>query len=125
MPIEQHVEEAVKAIKNQKDTQISIPDLCALVKHLARQIAISERSHFQRTLQKNEADFRTNVSTIVQELERTVEQAGVSQIVEYTNFLNVFRLNNAEYMFPQRYRIKLIKRLNALFTEDQYKAEAD
>lgn len=81
-----------------------------------------KREGLSRKVGTNE-ELRKNLNIIALEAEKVIEQVPAHSLTEFTNFLNVLRINDLENVAPNSLRNAVVKRAMTLFTEEKYRPE--
>ena len=89
-----------------------------ILKNLSRQIIQEEKSKLQKLWNKNEEDFKTNIYALNEVFDKMIDQTTPSSLSEFTNYVNVFRMQQADSMIKTSSKQKLNRRIQALFTEE-------
>ncbi len=100
---------------------ITLADVAALLRYVSRSIA-KKGQGISKKVSSNE-ELRKNINIITTEAEKFIADLPAKNLPEYTNLVNVFRVNDLDYYMPNSFKNQVAKRAQALFSEQQHREE--
>lgn len=71
----------------------------------------------------NDEEFRKNINIIAQQANKVIEQVTPKNLSEFSNFLNVLRITEADAFVPNYIRMNIVKKINTAFGDPKFAEE--
>lgn len=93
---------------------LTAADTFALLRYVNRNLAKREGGPegFETVKVPNDAEFRKNINIIAQQVDKVIQDVEPKNMSEFTNFLNVLRISEAELLVPAGLRQGITKKIN-------------
>ncbi|CDW71104.1 UNKNOWN [Stylonychia lemnae] len=101
--------------------ELQLIDFIANLKFISRQVSVQPFNSSAVLLRK--LDTRNDLAVVHEVYEKFIDQLLPQHLFEYTNYLNLLRQNHNDGLISIKVKQRLIKRINTLFTEQQYQNE--